>query len=63
MTQLGERVGTGRRLCDDRGVAEAMGGIEDPVGIVVSTMPVGAVDATRMITLRKQGHPDIVTLV
>ncbi len=63
MNQLSAAVGTGTRLLQARDVAEAMVAIEDSVGIVVSNMRVGGIDATRMIKLLKQGHPDIVTLV
>lgn len=63
VNQVSAALGSGTRLLHARDMAEAMVAVEQSVGIVVSNMRVGGVDATRMIKLLKHDHPDIVTLV
>ena len=61
--QIAEAIGPVTTLLHARDMAEALLAMEQPVGIVVANMRVGGVDATRMIKLLKQQHPDIVALV
>ena len=45
-------------------VAEAVAAFDEhEIGIIISNMRVGNVDATRMLKLLKQQHPDIVAVV
>jgi serine/threonine-protein kinase len=61
--QIAEAIGPVTTLLYARDLAEALLAMEQPVGIIVANMRVGGVDATRMIKLLKQQHPDIVALV
>jgi serine/threonine-protein kinase len=61
--QIAEAIGPVTTLLYARDLAEALLAMEQPVGIIVANMRVGGVDATRMIKLLKQQHPDVVALV
>lgn len=61
--QIAAAIGPVTALLHARDMAEAVAAMEHSVGIVVSNMRVGGVDATRMIKLLKHEHPDIVTMV
>ena len=59
-----EAVGAGPLVINAHNVAEAVAAFDEhPVGIIISNMRVGQVDATRMLKLLKQQHPDIVAVV
>lgn len=59
-----EAIGSGPQLTYASNVAEAVAAFDEhPIGIIISNMRVGNVDATRMLKLLKQQHPDIVAVV
>ena len=61
---INEAIGTGPRVSYANNVAEAVAAFnEQDIGIVISNMRVGNVDATRMLKALKQQHPDIVAVV
>ena len=59
-----EAIGSGPRVSYANNVAEAVAAFEaQDIGIIISNMRVGNVDATRMLKVLKQQHPDIVVVV
>ena len=59
-----EAIGNGAQVSYARDVAEAVAAFDrEDIGIIVSNMRVASVDATRMLKLIKQQHPDIVAVV
>lgn len=64
MDLVTEAVGSGGDVTFADNVAEAVAALDQQdVGIIVSNMKVGEVDATRMLKVLKQRHPEIVTVV
>ena len=61
---INEAIGAGPRVSYANNVADAVAAFDaQDIGIIISNMRVGNVDATRMLKVLKQQHPDIVTVV
>jgi len=61
---VSEALGSEGRVIHAHNVAEAVAAFDErEIGIIVSNMRVGNIDATRMLKLLKQQHPDIVAVV
>ena len=61
---VNEALGSGPRVAYANNVAEAVAAFDaQDIGIIISNMRVGNVDATRMLKVLKQQHPDIVVVV
>lgn len=59
-----ESIGGGFNVEQAHNIAEAVSAFDEKeIGIVVANMRVGNVDATRMLKLLKQEHPDVVSVV
>ena len=61
---IAQAIGPTVRVVHAANVAEAVASFDEhEIGIIISNMRVGNVDATRMLKLLKQQHPDIVAVV
>lgn len=64
MDLVNESIGGGADVAQAHNIAEAVSAFDEKeIGIVVANMRVGNVDATRMLKLLKQEHPDVVAVV